>query len=294
MNKLLVASFFLVLIAAGPKCDIVQEAFNGLFEENKLPKPVHTVSCFTEDTCVKLVKFVGEVLDKAAKGSVKDLIELKNLIEKFGDQIPESEKKCLDADPELQKLSAKYPVDDKTEKKAIAFVTTHYLEVHGWFGNLDKIWRAGKYYQTGYDGAGYAHKVIGSAQVELTSDKDDLQAGLDGLFEVNNLPDSKTIVPCFDDAFAKKLKAFATDLMKKACKAGVKDFVDLVEMIKHFEVPDAVSKCLDGNAELEALGKKYGITPDTDPDKIIKKVLTYVGLHYLEVHKNACDFNTLW
>lgn len=65
-------------------------------------------------------------------------------------------------------------------------------------------------------------------------------------------------------------------------------------MIKNFEVPEAVSKCLDGNAELEALGKKYGITNETDPDVIIKKVLTYVALHYLEVHKMACDLNEMW
>jgi len=40
-------------------------------------------------------------------------------------------------------------------------LTLHYLEVHKWFGDLNTIWQAGKYYQTGFDAAGYAHKVLG-------------------------------------------------------------------------------------------------------------------------------------
>lgn len=39
---------------------------------------------------------MGTVLDKAAKGSISDLIALKDLIEKFSDSIPEPVKKCLD------------------------------------------------------------------------------------------------------------------------------------------------------------------------------------------------------
>ena len=65
-------------------------------------------------------------------------------------------------------------------------------------------------------------------------------------------------------------------------------------MIKHFEVPESVSKCLDGNAELDALAKKYGITNKSDPDVIIAKIGAYVALHFLEVHKNTCDWNTAW
>lgn len=103
-------------------------------------------------------------------------------------------------------------------------MTTHYLEVHKWFGDLNKLWTSGKYYQVGYDGAGYAHKVIGSAKVKLTSDRDDIQSGLDGVFDVNSLPRSTTIVPCFDDPFVKKLKDFGGELLAKSCAAGLKDF----------------------------------------------------------------------
>ena len=52
--------------------------------------------------------------------------------------------------------------------------------------------------------------------------------------------------------------------------------------------------CLDGNQELINLGAKYGITPDTDPSVIEKKIVAYVALHYLDVHKSVCSLNDLW
>jgi len=53
------------------------------------------------------------------------------------------------------------------EKKVIAYVTLHFLEVHRWFGDLNTLWVAGKYYQVGFDGAGYAHKVLGITLSEI-------------------------------------------------------------------------------------------------------------------------------
>ena len=35
---------------------------------------------FDDDTAHKIVVFIGQLLEKAAKGSVKDLLELKNLV----------------------------------------------------------------------------------------------------------------------------------------------------------------------------------------------------------------------
>lgn len=59
----------------------------------------------------------------------------------------------------------KYGIDDATdksalEKKVIAYVTLHYIEVHKWLGNLDGSWKAKKYYQTGFDAATYGHKIL--------------------------------------------------------------------------------------------------------------------------------------
>jgi hypothetical protein len=39
-----------------------------------LPDPTTIVPCIDDDTAHKIVVFAGEVLGKAAKGSVKDLI----------------------------------------------------------------------------------------------------------------------------------------------------------------------------------------------------------------------------
>jgi len=60
-----------------------------------LSDPTTIVPCIDDQTAHKIVVFAGQVLDKAAKGSVKDLIELKDLINAFGDQIPQSVKDCL-------------------------------------------------------------------------------------------------------------------------------------------------------------------------------------------------------
>jgi hypothetical protein len=76
--------------------EIIQQTLNGLFEQNKLPDPTTIVPCLDDDTAHKVVVFIGQLLDKAAKGSISDLISLKALIEDFGNQIPDSVKKCLD------------------------------------------------------------------------------------------------------------------------------------------------------------------------------------------------------
>jgi len=42
------------------------------------------VPCLDDNTAHKIVVFAGEVLEKAAKGSVSDLLQLKKLIQDFG------------------------------------------------------------------------------------------------------------------------------------------------------------------------------------------------------------------
>ena len=76
--------------------EIIQQGLNGLFEQNKLPDPTTIVPCIDEDTAGKIVVFAGDILEKAAKGSISDLISLVSLIKGFGDQIPQSVKDCLD------------------------------------------------------------------------------------------------------------------------------------------------------------------------------------------------------
>ena len=71
-------------------------------------------------------------------------------------------KDCLDGNEEFKALGRKYGIDDSSdpsaiEKKVIAYVTLHYLEVHKWFGNLNDEWKAGKPHQVGKDAAKYGH-----------------------------------------------------------------------------------------------------------------------------------------
>jgi hypothetical protein len=47
---------------------------NGLFEQNKLPDPTTIVPCIDDATAHKIVVFAGQVLEKAAAGSIKDLL----------------------------------------------------------------------------------------------------------------------------------------------------------------------------------------------------------------------------
>ena len=107
------------------------------------------------------------------------------------------------------------------------------------------------------------------------------------MFELNKLPDPTTIVPCIDDATAKKIVDFIGKLLEKAAKGSVQDLISIKSLVEDFgkEIPQAVKDCLDGNKEVENLGLKYGIKPDSNSSAIEKKVIAYVTLHYLDVHK---------
>jgi hypothetical protein len=45
-----------------------------LFQANKLPNSTTIVPCIDDNTAHKIVAFIGDVFEKAAKGSVKDLV----------------------------------------------------------------------------------------------------------------------------------------------------------------------------------------------------------------------------
>jgi hypothetical protein len=85
--------------------------------------------------------------------------------------------------------------------------------------------------------------------LEVGSGKDSIQDGLNGLFEVNKLPVSSTIVPCLDDKTADSIIDFGGSLLAKACSASIADFAAIVKMIQDFgdSIPQKVKDCLDGN-----------------------------------------------
>jgi hypothetical protein len=115
---------------------------------------------------------------------------------------------------------------------------------------LNNLWKAGKYYQVGYDGATYGHSILG-AQLSLPelTDKEILQQALNGLFEQNKLKDPTTIVPCFDDKSAHDTVVFIGTVLDKAAKGSISDLLSLKDLIQKFgdSLPQAVKDCLNGN-----------------------------------------------
>lgn len=59
-------------------------------------------------------------------------------------------------------------------------------------------------------------------------------------------------------------------------------------------LPESVKTCLNGNAEIAALGLKYGIDDKTDTDALEKKIIAYLALHFLSVHKTLQDVDNSW
>jgi hypothetical protein len=159
--------------------EIIQQALNGAFEQNKLADPTTIVPCIDDATAHKIVVFGGEVLAKAAKGGISDLLSLIPLIKGFGDQIPQSVKDCLDGNAEGKAIGLKYGIDDTTdssviEKKIVAYVTLHYIEVHKFLGDLNGLWTSGEFYKVGFQGAAFGHKVLGltpAAVAQLRSEQ---------------------------------------------------------------------------------------------------------------------------
>lgn len=294
-------AFFLALIGLSVALtdkQILQQALNGVFEQNKLKDPTTIVDCGDDATAHKIVVFIGEALDKGAKGSVSDLISLITMVKQFIDSLPPATVDCIANNPETQELIPAYHLEGldqaAIEKKLVAYVTLHYLTVHKWLVDCDDTWNAQKYYETGFKGAGYLHNIFGLQLPELT-DKEIIQQTLNGLFEENKLKDPTTIVPCIDDVSAHKIVVFIGELLDKAAKGSLSDLLALPQLIKDFgnSLDPAVGQCLDGNAELNSLSDAYNLT-GADSSVIEKKVITYVTLHYLAVHKWLGDVDNDW
>ena len=76
--------------------EIIQQDLNGLFEQNKLNDPTTIVPCIDDASAKMIVDFIGKILDKAAKGSIADLISIIQDIKDFGDKLDPKVKACLD------------------------------------------------------------------------------------------------------------------------------------------------------------------------------------------------------
>lgn len=170
--KAIIAVLLVALTLSLTDKEIIQTSLDGAFEQNKLPKPTTIVKCIDDTSAHQIVVFAKQVLDKAARGSISDLLSLKQLIEDFGNSLNPDVGTCLDGNAELAALGVKYnpknESSDAIEKKVITYVTLHYITVHKWLGELDDLWNAANYYQVGFKGAGYGHTILGST-LEVTN-----------------------------------------------------------------------------------------------------------------------------
>lgn len=76
--------------------EIIQQLLDGAFEQNHLPKPTTILPCIDDASAHQIVVFGGQVLDKAAKGSISDLLALPKLIKDFGENLNPAVGECLD------------------------------------------------------------------------------------------------------------------------------------------------------------------------------------------------------
>ena len=117
---------------------------------------------------------------------------------------------------------------------------------------------------------------------------------MNGICEQNSLPNTTTILPCIDDAFANKTVVFIGLVLAKAAIGSLSDLEDISSMVDDFgkQVPESTKTCLKGNQEILNVAAKYGITADTDMHHIQSKVLAFVTFHYLDFHKELGVLNS--
>ena len=78
--------------------------------------------------------------------------------------MPFSFLECLGKQEEIRTLGEKFDIDAGTdfvavEKKISEYVALHYLVVHRWAQEENQRWQSKEYYDAGYYGSIYGHKV---------------------------------------------------------------------------------------------------------------------------------------
>ena len=292
----------LTLVSSLTDKEILQQALNGFTAENQLPDSTTIIACLDDDTASRTVAFIGDTLKKAASGSLTDLINLVPEIEKFLNSLPEPVKTCLINNKEAQAIGLKYGITPETDpqsiiKKLVSYATLHYLQVHKWFVSVNDLWQGGKYYQTGFDGAGYLHNIFkaSSKSVKL-SDREILQQGLNGFFKQNSLNEPTSFLACFDDNSAHLTIAFVNKVLPEAASSSLQDLINTIPDTKQFydDLPASVKHCLHEDKEGQALAAKYGITASTSQFDIERTLITYATLHFLSLHRWFGHENDLW
>ena len=155
--------------------EIIQQVLNGLFEENKLDDPTTIVDCIDDDSAHKIVVFTGESLDKAAKGSLSDIIALNQTIRDFISNFDPTVQACLTGNPEIAAIKDVYHVtgvdQSVIDKKIWTYLTLHFLSFHRWAIDVDSDWQATRYYSVGQKAGQEGHLVLGMQRFHNIRDR---------------------------------------------------------------------------------------------------------------------------
>ena len=129
------------------------------------------------------------------------------------------------------------------------------------------------------------------------TDKQIMQENLNGVYQENLLDHPQTVVACFDDDTAHRVVVAIGQALEKIAKGSTSDVVSVFyQIIRDFipSIPQPIKDCVNGNTEVKILAFRYGIDEDTEMSLIEKKVISFITLHFLTLHKWAGQLNIEW
>jgi len=153
VSQILVLIFALYGIAqasSNSSVENLQEFYNGFFERVFLPDPTTVMSCYNETSANLTLNFLGEFIGELLNNKV---INVAQTVRTYLKHLPPEVSQCLSQNQELQTAYEKYHIQNKTlEQIAVQtakFAALHYLQYHDTLIDLNDVFQAGNFYETG-------------------------------------------------------------------------------------------------------------------------------------------------
>lgn len=93
--KSILVLLFITLAMTMTDREAIQANLDGLFDQNYLPRSVTIVPCIDDDSAHKIIDFGGQILDKAARGFLSDILAIPQLLSEFAVQLNPNVAECL-------------------------------------------------------------------------------------------------------------------------------------------------------------------------------------------------------
>ncbi len=109
-----------------------------------------TKYCFDDEVAHEIVVFTTQILAKAAKASITDLLQIVKIMREFSKTIPDETIDCLGRCEQIHTLGFKYDIDGSTDfveqlKHVETYIALHFLQVHKWAIDLNEKWISQSY-----------------------------------------------------------------------------------------------------------------------------------------------------